>query len=394
MMRANPRLRELACQRCDARLPPGDYPQGCPHCLAQGHPSSLFCVYDEGLGAGAPGAAVSGKAVSAAAAAAAAASAGDALPLPVLEPLTLGEGNTPCLPAPRLAQQAGVGELWLKCESSNPTGTHKDRMAAQLVSRAVLAGAPLVVAASSGNGGVALAAYCAAAGLPIEIAIASSCPPPQREAMLRFGARLVAFDDSLARWHHAARRCREDGAFAGTNYLDPPVGTHPYGVEGYKPLAEEIWRQCGQVPTDVIVPTARGDLIWGMWLGWRQLQAAGLIDTLPRLHAVEPYARLSAVLRGGDVRGHRDGASAQYSIGGVTTTLQSLQAVQASAGRAIDVGDDAARAAHERLAALGLATELSSAAALAAVSVLRDGGSIDEHSRVVLMLTSDGRRGV
>jgi len=83
----------------------------------------------------------------------------DAIPLPVLAPVTLGEGATPCLDAADLAQAEGVGQLWLKCEGANPTGSHKDRMAAQLVSRAALSGATRVAAASSGNAGVSIAAY-------------------------------------------------------------------------------------------------------------------------------------------------------------------------------------------------------------------------------------------
>ena len=223
------------------------------------------------------------------------------MPLPVLHPITLGEGDTPCLESAALAQAEGVGRLWLKCESANPTGSHKDRMAAQLVSRARLAGATRVAAASSGNAGVSLAAYCAAAGLQAEIAITRNCPALQREAMQRFGARLTAFEDSLGRWPHVAQLCREQGAFAGTNYLNPPTGTHAYGVEGYKPIAREIFDHCG-LPTDVIVPTARGDLLWGVLLGWQALHRQGLIPRLPRMHAVEPYARLSRALQTGDAR--------------------------------------------------------------------------------------------
>ncbi|WP_459617731.1 pyridoxal-phosphate dependent enzyme [Bordetella sp. 2513F-2] len=365
-MLMNPKLSGLRCIRCQSVLPPGDYPEGCPHCLAQGHPASLECLYQDTDEA--------------------------RMPLPVLDPVTLGEGATPCLAAPALARAEGVGQLWLKCEGANPTGSHKDRMAAQLVSRARLAGAERVAAASSGNAGVSLAAYCAAAGLQADIAILHNCPPLQRSAMARFGARLTEFEDSLARWPHVARLCREEGAFAGTNYLNPPVGTHAYGVEGYKPIAEEILDTAG-LPTDILVPTARGDLLWGILLGWQYLRDAGRIDRLPRLHAVEPYARLKRARAGGDARGQWDGATRQYSIAGSTSTLQSLAALARSSGMPIDVADTAASAAQERLLGVGVATELSSASALAAVAQLKHAGVVDAESSVVLMLTSDGRRG-
>ena len=366
-MQMNPRLSGLRCIRCASLWAPGDYAEGCPSCLAAGHPATLECIYD--------------------------ASEDDAaMPLPILAPVTLGEGGTPCLPASDLAQAEGVGQLWLKCESANPTGSHKDRMAALVVSRAKLAGANRVAAASSGNAGVSIAAYCAAAGLQADIAITHNCPPLQREAMQGFGAKLRAFEDSLARWPYVQDLCRNHGAYAGTNYLNPPVGTNPYGVEGYKPIATEILEACG-APTDIIVPTARGDLLWGILLGWQHLLHSGRIERLPRLHAVEPYARLSLALATGDARGQWEGATDQYSIAGGTCTLQSLEALSRSGGTPVEVSDAAAARARQRLAGRGFSTELSSAAALAAVSQLRRAGVLDAESSVVLMLTSDGRRG-
>lgn len=365
-MQMNPRLSGLRCIRCDSLWPPADYPEGCPSCLEAGHPASLECRYEP--------------------------SADPAMPLPVLDPVTLGEGATPCLAAPALAQAEGVGRLWLKCESANPTGSHKDRMAAQLVSRARLAGATRVAAASSGNAGVSLAAYCAAARLEADIAITRDCPPLQREAMERFGARLRAFEDSLSRWPYVADLCRNHGAFAGTNYLNPPVGTHAYGVEGYKPIAQEIFDTCG-VPTDIVVPVARGDLFWGIFLGWRHLLQAGRIDHLPRMHAVEPYARLSRARASGDARKNWEGVTEQYSIAGSTCTLQSLEVLSRSGGSPVEISDAAAAQARQRLERMGFAAELSSAAALAAVSPLSRSGLLDAESSVVLLLTSDGRRG-
>ena len=253
-----------------------------------------------------------------------------------------------------------------------------------------LAGATRVAAASSGNAGVSLAAYCAAAGLQAEIAITRNCPALQREAMQRFGARLTAFEDSLGRWPHVAQLCREQGAFAGTNYLNPPTGTHAYGVEGYKPIAREIFDHCG-LPTDVIVPTARGDLLWGVLLGWQALHRQGLIPRLPRMHAVEPYARLSRALQTGDARGLWEAGTDQYSIAGGTTTLQSLQALARSGGLPVEVSDAARGAAAAGTDGTGHGAVLGGGAG--GRHRLRRSGMLDAESSVVLILTSDGRRG-
>ena len=141
------------------------------------------------------------------------------------------------------------------------------------------------------------------------------------------------------------------------------------------------------------MPTARGDLLWGVLLGWQALHRQGLIPRLPRMHAVEPYARLSRALQTGDARGLWEAGTDQYSIAGGTTTLQSLQALARSGGLPVEVSDAAAAQAQQRLERMGLATELSSAAALAAVTRLRRSGMLDAESSVVLILTSDGRRG-
>ena len=109
------------------------------------------------------------------------------------------------------------------------------------------------------------------------------------------------------------------------------------------------------------------------------------------MHAVEPYARLSRALQTGRARALGSGHG-PHSIAGGTTTLQSLQALARSGGLPVEVSD-AAAAQQQRLERMGLATELSSAAALAAVTRLRRSGMLDAESSVVLILTSDGRRG-
>jgi threonine synthase len=215
--------------------------------------------------------------------------------------------------------------------------------------------------------------------------------------MRDFGAQLTEFEDSLSRWPFVERLCKTQDAFAATNYLKPPVGTHPFGVEGYKPIAFEIAAAMTtdgmlRAPTDILVPTARGDLLWGMLLGWQALHRAGRVAQVPRLHAVEPFPRLSRALIAGDCRPLWPGDTAQYSIAGNTSTLQALEALRRSGGIALNVSDADAAHARAQLMAMGVAAELSSASALAAVAQLRHAGVVDAESEVVVMITSDGRR--
>gem|GEM_PF-4203360 len=108
---------------------------------------------------------------------------------------------------------------------------------------------------------------------------------------------------------------------------------------------------------------------------------------------MEPYARLSRALETGDARGQWESATQQYSIAGGTCTLQALEALSRSEGMPVETSDAQAAQARQRLERMGLGAELSSAAALAAVARLRRAGKLDAESNVVLMLTSDGRRG-
>src|SRR3546814_9002097 len=110
-------------------------------------------------------------------------------------------------------------------------------------------------------------------------------------------------------------------AFPATNYLDPPVGSNHFGLDGLKTIAYEMFEELGPDLVDaVLVPTSRGDLIWGLFEGFRQLKAADLTTAVPRLFAVEHFARISAVLGGATATGSFPGPPQLTSIGGSTVT--------------------------------------------------------------------------
>lgn len=311
--------------------------------------------------------------------------------LPFVDGISLGEGETPCLPMPRLARLLGVAQLSAKHEGSNPTGSHKDRMSAQAVTRALDVGADLVVLASSGNAAISAAAYCAAAGLACEVATYHEMPEPFVRALRHFGAWRVAFSTGQERWAHVRHRVERDGAFPLTNYSVPAVGSPVFGVEGYRAIAMECVSQ-GCVPDHVLVPTARGDLLWGIYSGMRDLHSQGLIDRMPRLWAVEPFPRLSRVLAGASVHGDFDGKTAQFSVAGNTVTLQQQIAVQASGGGAVAVDDRRAAAGMARLAQEGFWVELCAGATLAALSDLVVQGQVQSSEHALLLLTARGDR--
>jgi threonine synthase len=365
----------LRCIGCARRYPLRDMPAGCPHCADQGTPASLEVVY------------------TALPAVLRAASSGYRWGawLPYTHGLSLAEGNTPCLELPGLAKELGLRQLSAKFEGMNPTGSHKDRMSAQGVSRALDVGARTVVLASSGNAAVSAAVYCAAAGLRCEVATYRQMPEPCARALARFGAKRVMFDRSLDRWAHVRQQVESEGAFALTNFHVPAVGSSVFCVEAYRAVALECAAD-GCLPDHILVPTARGDLLWGLYSGLRDLVAAGLIPRLPKLWAVEPFARLSRVLAGAALQSQFDGLTAQFSTAGNTVTLQQALAVRQSGGGAVVVNDvDAARGVAE-LAAEGWWVELCAGACVGALASLRRQGEIAPHEHALLMLTARGDR--
>ncbi|MFG2224978.1 pyridoxal-phosphate dependent enzyme [Streptomyces sp. NPDC048644] len=359
----SPALRALECIQCSARYPVDDHPRGCPACDAAGRNANLFCVYDERA---------------------------DGLEdrLPYRNTPALGEGGTPLLRLPWLAGAS------VKNEAANPTGSHKDRFAAMAVAHAAASGFDAVAIGSSGNAGIALAAYAAAAGLRCTVAGFSRLPEATRQHLTDLGADLRLFDTDRER----VGCVRELGARADTlavsNIATPFVGCHPVGIEGYKRIS---WEIAGQAPAEVrhvVLPTCRGDLAWGVHRGFCELSALRG-TSVPRLHLVEPIPRLAAVLDGAPVTGHFPGDSGRlYSIGGHTTTVQAHRALTGSGGSAVVVDDAAADVWFTRLCRRGHVWERSSATVFAAYERLRADGVIGDAEHTVLLATSHFFKGL
>nr|WP_285846012.1 pyridoxal-phosphate dependent enzyme [Metabacillus idriensis] len=309
---------------------------------------------------------------------------------------TLGEGGTSVNNIKGLENELGIPELWIKNEGQNPTGSHKDRMSALIVARAASLNRSTVIAASSGNAGASLAAYAAAGGLKCKIVTTPQLSGTWEKAIRLSGAEIIKVSNSLERWEIVRQMVEEEGAYPATNYSSPPVGSNLFGVQGYVTIAFEIIEQMREkLPTAVIIPCTRGDLLWGVWEGFAEARRMGWIHSIPRLYAVEPFARISHVLKGRDYREKFEGDSRLMpSIGGETVTYQAIHAVKSSGGGAITVNNIEVEKAQDHLAKKGFFVEGSAAVTWPAVSKLIKSGEIDESDRVLLMLTSHGYKGI
>jgi threonine synthase len=365
----NPRVTGMRCLRCATLHPVADYLEGCPACSKLEMPASLAMEYQEFPNR--------------------VECVGDWQAYP--DPPGLGEGNTSLALLDRLAEEIGIRALYLKNEGGNPTGSHKDRMSRFVVQRALEIGASTVGAASSGNAGVSLAAYAARVGLKCVIVTTPDMNPNWRRAIEMHGATLLAAGTPEQRWDVLARRVRAGDWYPATNFVVPAVGSNPFGVDGYRSIAFELFLQLrANPPTDIFVPTSRADLLWGIARGYCDLQVAGFLEKRPRVHAVEPFARISRVFAGEDYRGNFPGSTAMTSIGGTTVTYQALSALKSCRGAAVVADDESARVDQRRLAHSGLYLELSSAAALSALRKLVSQGVVGRDAAVVLIGTSSG----
>jgi threonine synthase len=318
-----------------------------------------------------------------------------ALPVDRRHAVSLGEGDTPLLRLPRVARDVGVKDVYVKNEAANPTGSHKDRLAALAVSAARQIGAEVVTGASTGNHGAALAAYSAQAGLRCVIFTTATIADGMRAAIQVTGAELVVAADSDARYGLMTEAVEREGWLVCTNGTSPPVGSPPFAVEGYRTVAYEICEQLGgRAPDWVVIPVSYGDCLAGVQRGFAHLAETGRIERAPRLAAVEPYGALGRALASGtEAQGPVSFAptTPAFSLAVRFTTDQAIRAVKAAGGVAVTVPEDELLHEQHRLGRLsGLYAEVSSSITIAAARRLAREGTIAPDASVVCVLTATG----
>jgi len=311
---------------------------------------------------------------------------------PLVREISLLEGGTPLVPAPGLASWTGMsGELYIKDESRNPTWSHKDRFAFLVVSGALEAKAQAIIVSSTGNHGAAIAAYASRAGLPCFVLAPPQCPPAVRSFLLAYGAALVIVPRKPS-WSIIGEGAHKGRWYPGSTFTPTPTGP-PYGVEGYKTIAYEIWQQLGRrVPTAVFVPTGYGELLYGVWKGFRELRNLGLADSAPRMAACEPA--VMAPLRHALMDNKASvlvpsQPTIAYAIAASVSGYRAVVAIQESDGLAVPVTDQEMREAQDKLARVGLWAEASAAASLAGLRKVMDQGA-EGKGTVVCINTSSG----
>lgn len=382
-------VKGLRCLKCGSEYEIKSMSEGCPSCRTGSFCSNLEVVYDykKMIADGLPDLIKKRK------------KQGmqkykELLPLKKNEILySLGEGNSSLVKLDRTGTLIGSEALYVKNESQNPTWSHKDRYCSVAISKGAAFGASIVVAASSGNHGLSTAAYAAKAGIDCVILTVKSIPKNVVQLIKAFGAKVVVTTNE-GRWSLMRYAVNEHNWYPITNYSSPMAAGNPFGVEGYKTIAYEICEDLEwQAPSWVVVPVGRGETLYGIWKGFVEAKYLGLISKLPKMVAVEPE------VMGPLTRAYASGlnevpqvprkSTAASGIGGNVGSYQGLVALQQSGGKGILVSEKEMLEGLTLLAAEGLYSELSSAAAIAGVKKLY---SLEERveGSVVCLLTSSG----
>jgi threonine synthase len=320
------------------------------------------------------------------------------LPLPLAkDPVTLGEGDTPLLPAPRLGQQLGLKKLWVKDEAVNPTGSFKARGLSAAITMAQHLGARVIVVPSAGNAGGAVAAYAARAGLPAHVFVPADTPEVNQLEVGLYGGHLERIDGLIDACGKRAAEVREElGAF------DMSTLKEPYRLEGKKTMGLELAEQLGwKLPDVIMYPTGGGTGLIGMHKAFGELMELGWLERGPMPRFVSVQATGCAPI----VRAFESGAThaepwadaqtlaSGLRVPGAVGDFIILDILRSTAGTAVAVTEDAWREGMLQLGkAEGVTACPEGGACVAAVTELRAREWISPDDEVVVFNTGAGTK--
>jgi threonine synthase len=319
----------------------------------------------------------------------------DLLPADAGAAVSLGAGFTPLVRADRLAAELGLGEVWIKNDSLNPTGSFKDRVVSVALTKARELGFKVAACASTGNLANSVAAHAAHAGMRSVVVIPSDLEPAKVVASAIYGGTLIAVDGN---YDEVNRLCAEltsehpDWAFVNIN-----VRTY-YG-EGSKTLAFEVAEQLGwQAPDHVVVPIGSGSQLTKIARGFAELHTVGLLDDAAAVRisgaqaaGCDPVAAAFAAGRDVVVPVRPDTIAKSIAIGDPADGPYALDVVRSSGGAVASVTDDEIVEAIRLLArSEGIFTETAGGTTIATLAKLAAAGTVRRDERVVAYVTGNG----
>jgi threonine synthase len=319
----------------------------------------------------------------------------DLLPASADGAVSLGAGFTPLVRADRLAAELGLGELWIKNDTLNPTGSFKDRVVSVALTKAQELGFKVAACASTGNLANSVAAHAAHAGMESVVFIPSDLEAGKVVTTAVFGGRLVAVDGN---YDDVNRLCAEL-ASERPSWAFVNVNVRTYYAEGSKTLAFEVAEQLGwRAPDHVVVPVASGSQLTKVAKGFKELHLVGLLDDEPQVRVSGAQAEgcspvAEAFAAGRDVvKPVKPRTIAKsLAIGNPADGPYALDAVRQSGGSFGAVSDDEIVEGIRLLARTeGIFAETAGGVTIATLAKLAQSGVVRADETVVAFVTGNG----
>jgi len=373
--------RSLSCRECGAESPLGPF-YACPECFG---PLEVAYDYD------AIRAAVSREKI--AAGPSTIWRYADLLPADATDPVNLGAGFTPLVRADRLAAELGLGEVWIKNDTLNPTGSFKDRVVSVALTKARELGFKVAACASTGNLANSVAAHAAHAGMESIVFIPADLEAAKVITTAVYGGTLVAIEGN---YDDVNRLCTQVADRHGFGFAN--INLRTYYAEGAKTMGFEIVEQLGwRFPKHVVSPIAGGTLLPRVYKGFAELQTIGLVDgPLPKMYGAQaagcaPVVRaLEEGLESPDPV-KPDTIAKSIAIGNPADGFHVLQVLRESGGWAAAVTDEEILAGIELLAETeGIFTEPAGGTTVAVTKALIEAGRIPRDEPIVVCITGNG----
>lgn len=312
-------------------------------------------------------------------------------------------GGTPVFSSKRLARSIGLQDIWIKDESRNPTASFKDRASAVVVSRAKEIGAEVVITASTGNAGAALAGMAAAVNQKAIILAPKNAPPAKIAQLLIYGSKVILVDGTYDDAFDLSIKASEEFGWYCRN-----TGYNPFTAEGKKTAALEIWewasmngmlRNSGYNEMAVFVSVGDGNIISGIHKGFKDLHELGWLSHIPRIFGVQ--AKGSAAISNAFLAGNEtilpvsantmaDSISVDYPRDGI----RAVRAARETGGAYLTVSDQEILSAITDLGRVGIFAEPAGATSYAGVIKAKEVNLINDVTPVLIINTGSGLKDV
>jgi threonine synthase len=325
--------------------------------------------------------------------------------LPVSDPGGVGTplraaGGTPIFEPVPLAEKLGIKRLWIKDEGKNPSASFKDRASAIVVARTREIKSEIVVTASTGNAGAALACMAAAIGQPAIIFAPKTAPQAKVAQLLVFGARVILVDGNYdSAFDLTIEAAKEFGWYCRN------TGFNPFTAEGKKTGALEIWeklllnRKSNGKPLNVFVSVGDGNIISGLHKGFKDLKQLGWLDQMPRIFGIQSdeSAAIANAFKAGTEEIIPVAATTLADSISVDLPRDGVRAVRAAretGGQYITVPDTEIISAIAKLGKVGIFAEPAGSTAYAGLEAAVKAGIIGSDDEVLVMNTGSGLKDI